>query len=180
LGRDFDYVDGKLERHDFGDLRQGEMHERLIGYFSEQAEKSKTIILPTVTLQITPTRFRVSDLVLFDMSIPRKEITKTSVPACEVLSPEDTMMRVADLVSDYLAKGVAHVWIVDPRTRSGWDRRQAARCALTSSLSMACQSKSSWQICGSRAAGLDSRRSQDRSKPSGKSSSEPPSALPED
>ena len=35
-------------------------------------------------------------------------------------------MHVADLVSDYLAKGVAHIWIVDPRTRSGWDCRQSS------------------------------------------------------
>jgi hypothetical protein len=75
---DFNYVDGRLERHDFGDLGHGEMHERLIGHFSEQGEKSKNIILPSFTLQITPTRFRVPDLVLFDRSIPRKEITKTS------------------------------------------------------------------------------------------------------
>jgi Uma2 family endonuclease len=46
--------------------------------------------------------------------------------AIEVLSPEDTLMHVADLASDYLAKSVAHIWIVDPRTRSGWDCRQSS------------------------------------------------------
>jgi Uma2 family endonuclease len=55
-------------------------------------------------------------------------MTKTSLPLAviEVLSPEDTLMHVADLVSDYLAKGVAHVWMVDARTRSGWDCRQSS------------------------------------------------------
>jgi Uma2 family endonuclease len=120
---DFDYMDGRLERHDLGDLRHGEMHERLIGHFSEQGERSRLRVLPSFTLQITHTRFRVPDLVIFDRNIPHKGITKMSVPlvVIEVLSPEDTLMNVADLVSDYLVKGVAHIWIVDPRTRSGRD-----------------------------------------------------------
>jgi Uma2 family endonuclease len=125
---DFDYVDRKLQRHDWRDLAHAEMHERLIGHFSEQGEKSKIIILPSFTLQVTPTRFRVPDLVLIDRNIPSKEITKTSVPLAviEVLSPEDTLMRVADLVSDYLTKSVAHILIVDPRTHSGWDCRRSS------------------------------------------------------
>jgi Uma2 family endonuclease len=124
---DFDYVDGTLPRHDWGDLAHGEMHERLIGNFSQQREKSNIRVLPSFTLRITPTRFRVPDLVIFGGDIPHQEITKTSVPLAvtEVLSPEDTLMHVADLVSDYLAKGVAHIWIVDPRTRFGWDCRQS-------------------------------------------------------
>jgi Uma2 family endonuclease len=125
---DFDYVDGKLQRHDWGDLAHGEMHELLIGHFSQQREKSNIRVLPSFTLQITPTCFRVPDLVIFGGDVPHKEITKTSVPLVliEVLSPEDTLMHVADLVRDYLAKGVTHVWIVDPRTRSGWDCRQSS------------------------------------------------------
>jgi Uma2 family endonuclease len=110
---DFDYVDGKLQRHDWGDLAHGEMHKRLIGHFSQRREKSNIRVLPSFTLPITPTRFRVPDLVIFGGDVPHKEITKTSVPLAviEVLSPEDTLMHVADLVSDYLAKGVAHIWI---------------------------------------------------------------------
>jgi Uma2 family endonuclease len=120
---DFDYVDGKLQWHDWGDLAHGEMHERLIGHFSQQREKSNIRVLPSFTLEITPTRFRVPDVVIFGGDVPHKEITKASVPllVIEVLSPEDTLMHGADLVSDYLAKGVAHIWIVDPRTHSGWD-----------------------------------------------------------
>ena len=62
---DFDYVDGNLRRHDWGDLAHGEMHERLIGHFSQQREKLNIRVLPSFTLQITPTRFRVPDLVIF-------------------------------------------------------------------------------------------------------------------
>jgi hypothetical protein len=125
---DFDYVGGKLQRHDWGDLARAEMYGRLIGHFSEQGERSRIRVLPSFTLQITPTRFRVLDLVVFDGDILPKEIQKTSVPlvVIEVLSPGDTLMHVADLVSDYLAKGVAHIWIVDPLTRSGWDCRQSS------------------------------------------------------
>jgi Uma2 family endonuclease len=140
---DFDYVDGRLQRHDWGDLAHGEMHELLIGHLSERGKKSKIIVLPSFTLQITPTRFRVPDLVIFGADIPHKEITKTSVPlaAIEVLSPEDTLMHVADLVGDYLAKGVAHIWIVDPEPAPAGTAGRAAGCALTSSRSRSCQSQ---------------------------------------
>jgi hypothetical protein len=62
---DFDYVDGKLQRHDWGDLAHAEMHERLIGHLSERRTKSNMQVLPSFTVQITPTRFRVPHLVIF-------------------------------------------------------------------------------------------------------------------
>ena len=49
-------MDGKLQRHDWGDLAHGEMHELLIGHLSERGKKSKIIVLPSFTLQITASR----------------------------------------------------------------------------------------------------------------------------
>jgi hypothetical protein len=36
------------------------------------------------------------------------------------------LKQVIPAVSDYLAKSVAHIWIVDPGTHSGWDCRQSS------------------------------------------------------
>jgi Uma2 family endonuclease len=39
----------------------------------------------------------------------------------EILSPEDTMSRMQERINDYLTFGVAHVWVLDPRTKRAYD-----------------------------------------------------------
>jgi hypothetical protein len=60
------------------------MHERLIGHLSKQREKWEIRILPSFTLQITPTRFRVPDLVLFERSKSSEHPSMASVLLLEI------------------------------------------------------------------------------------------------
>ena len=39
----------------------------------------------------------------------------------EVLSPEDRISRYQQRFADYRQMGVAHIWVVDPKTRRGYD-----------------------------------------------------------
>ena len=120
---DFDYVDGQLQRHDWGDYPHSRMHSELLGWFGQHDRDWHIRVLPSLTLEITPTRFRVPDLVIFDRSINAETFTRRLAPlvVMEVLSPEDTMMHVAALDADYRQMGIRNIWVIDPRQKTGWN-----------------------------------------------------------
>jgi Uma2 family endonuclease len=64
----------------------------------------------------------VPDIAVFDRDISHETPAVTTAPVLivEVLSPEDTMMHVRELVADYLLLGVDKIWIVDPQANDGW------------------------------------------------------------
>ena len=119
---DFDYLDGDLVRHDYGDWEHSRMHTLLTVLLMADDLGFKPLSLPSFTLQINPTRFRVPDLVLYDRAALTENPVMTDVPylIVEVLSPEDTFMFIAKLVADYLAMGVENIWVVDPSKLEGW------------------------------------------------------------
>jgi len=120
---DFDYVDGVLVRHDWGDSPHARMHTELLGWFFNHEHEWSIRGLVSLTLQITPTRFRVPDLVLYDREVNAKTFEMTMAPlvVMEVLSPEDTVMLVAAREAAYRQMGIPHTWIVDPRQKTGWN-----------------------------------------------------------
>ena len=82
----------------------------------------KIRVLPSLTIQITPTRYRVPDITVYDRDISQETPAVSTAPLLivEILSPEDTMMHVRERVADYLLLGVAKIWIVDPQKNDGW------------------------------------------------------------
>ena len=64
------------------------------------------------------------DVAYFDYDVANDDSTETSfidgppILAVEILSPSDTIEDITEKVEDYLAVGVALVWIVNPRFRT--------------------------------------------------------------
>jgi Uma2 family endonuclease len=72
-------------------------------------------------VQVKPTRFRVPDIVVIANPFARTRILREPPLLCiEILSPEDRMVKVQEVVDDYLDFGVPCVWIVNPGTRRGF------------------------------------------------------------
>src|ERR1700736_5941530 len=94
---DFDYLDGVLQRHDWGDYDHATLHAQLLGWFGEHRLDWKISVLPSFRGQITPTRYRVPDLSIYRREMGEGVPTATTVPlvVVEILSPEDTVMRLA-------------------------------------------------------------------------------------
>jgi Uma2 family endonuclease len=60
----------------------------------------------------------VPDVCVYKQPAPRDPLPSTPpFIAVEVLSPEDRMSQMRTKVNEYLAFGVAFVWIIDPDTR---------------------------------------------------------------
>jgi Uma2 family endonuclease len=50
---------------------------------------------------------------------PKEQIVRHPPLLCiEILSPEDTVLRMRNRISDFLGMGVLQVWLLDPATRT--------------------------------------------------------------
>ena len=70
-------------------------------------------------MQVAARTFRVPDIcVIAADDLPDRFVTIAPLLCIEVLSPEDTYSRTQVKCRDYLAFGVAEVWVVDPEQKT--------------------------------------------------------------
>ena len=102
-----------------GETDHSELQGQLLELLRTPANKAYFRTIPEVRVQVAPTRFRVLDVCLRRVSVPKEQIVRTPPLLCiEVLSPEDRMSRMREKVRDYLEMGVREVWVVDAEARS--------------------------------------------------------------
>lgn len=89
-------------------------------------------VRPELRVQVSLTRYRVSDVVVFDRSRPIEQIlTHPHIAVFEVLSPEDTVTRMLAKLSDYSNMGVHNIFTVDPKTQHFYRFRDGALLPVT-------------------------------------------------
>ena len=119
---DRDYVDGEVLERNLGELDHSKLQRKLILYFGNREEKWGVHVFPEQRVQVSRTRFCVPDICVVAGDEPDEQIfTKPPMLCVEILYPEDTMSRMQERINDYLTFGVAHVWVLDPRTRRAYD-----------------------------------------------------------
>ena len=118
---DCDYVDGRVEERNVGEVTHARLQARLSAYLLSHYEDNGLVVVMTeVRVQVRPSRFRVPD-VCITVGEPGEEVlTKPPFVCIEILSPEDRMSRVEVRINDYLAMGVPYVWVLDPETRQAF------------------------------------------------------------
>ena len=115
---DCDYVDGHIEERNLGEWDHSWLQTALVSYLF--ARRKEWNITPVVEqrVQVAKTRFRVPDICVLLGPAPSEQIlTKAPFLCIEILSPEDRMHQIEVRIADYLAMGVAYVWVLDPQTR---------------------------------------------------------------
>jgi len=118
---DCDYVDGILVDRNVGEKDHAKLQREILIYLHERSKLWNIFVIQELRVQVSPTRYRVPDICVVVGPEPDEQIfTKPPFLCIEVLSPEDRMSRMQDRINDYLAFGVAYVWVVDPRTRKAW------------------------------------------------------------
>ncbi len=119
---DCDYVDGEVVERCVGERDHSEIQRNLILYLGTRMQQWRIHVFPEQRVQVSPTRFRVPDVCVLTGGKPAEQIfTKPPMLCIEILSPEDTMSRMQERIDDYLAFGVTHVWVIDPRTKRAYD-----------------------------------------------------------
>ena len=121
---DCEFVDGRVEERNLGEHDHAALQAALIIWFGQHQEEWNIEVLPEQRMQISATRFRIPDVCLVSLDQTLEQILTAPPLACiEILSPEDTLRRMQQRISDYREFGVENVWILDPATRRGYDCR---------------------------------------------------------
>ncbi len=119
---DCDYVDGELQERNAGELDHADVQTALALWFRSHDKEWNTRTVVELRMQVAPTRFRIADVCLLSRSEPAEQVpTRPPLAIIEILSPEDRVSRYEQRIDDYRKMGVRHIWIVDPKTRRGYD-----------------------------------------------------------
>jgi Uma2 family endonuclease len=115
---DVDFVDGRIEERNVGEFEHSRVQHMLDRIFGNHEREWGVVTNPECRLQVAPQRYRVPDV----MILPRghkytRVIRETPLLCIEVLSPEDTWMRIRERLDEYLAMGVKDIWCFEPEAR---------------------------------------------------------------
>jgi Uma2 family endonuclease len=118
-GPDCEYLDGEIVERNIGEIPHSAVQGTLYRLLWQLRSLLGLLVLPEITIKISPTRYRVADLAVW-----RNDDIGTVIPTVapflvvEILSPEDRMVRVLPKIQEYLSICVEWIWIVDPQEQS--------------------------------------------------------------
>ena len=116
---DVDYVDGELVERNVGEFDHADLQSEIVHYFRSLRKKLKITAVVEQRVQVSATRFRVPDVCVVLQERPTEQIFRTPpFIAVEILSPDDRASVLQKKIRDYLAFGIAYVWVIDPRERT--------------------------------------------------------------
>lgn len=119
---DSEFINGRLENRNVGEHDHAAVQAALILWFGQRQDEWNIEVLPEQRIRISAAKFRVPDICLVSLDQPVEQIlTKPPLACIEILSPEDTLRRMQERISDYRGFGVANIWVLDPATQRGYD-----------------------------------------------------------
>jgi len=114
---DADYVDGEIELRPMGQFDHATWQDAIGDWFKLHRLEWNIRVRPELRVQVSTTRYRVPDVVVWDRSRPTEQIlTHPPIAVFEVLSPEDRMPRMMVKLSDYERMGIPTIRLIDPET----------------------------------------------------------------
>ncbi len=118
---DRDFLDGKLQERNLGELEHSRLQSAILVWFWTHRKEWNILPLVEQRVQVARTRFRIPDVTVLRPDQAREPIiTVPPLVLIEVLSKDDTLRSMRERVDDYLNFGVRHVWIVDPASKRAY------------------------------------------------------------
>jgi Uma2 family endonuclease len=105
---DCDYVDGRIEERNVGEYEHSGVQAALVGLFLRHASEWGVKVRPECRLQVAERRYRVPDVMVLRAEQKVHRIVR------------DAPLLCIEVLSDYLAMGVEHVWAFDPEERRAY------------------------------------------------------------
>jgi Uma2 family endonuclease len=116
---DREYVDGEVRERNVGKWEHARLQFLLGSWFADRESQWQIMTSTAQRTRVASSRVRVPDLVIVKAGSQPDVIQAPPVLIVEILSPDDTYSDLEERVADYRNMGVAAIWAIDPRTRSG-------------------------------------------------------------
>ena len=114
---DAEYVDGKIEERSIGEFDHASWQQAIQRWFLQHEQEWNVRVRPELRVQVAQNRYRVPDVAVLDRNQPIEQIiTHPPIAVFEILSPEDSMMRMTQKLVEYAAMGIPHILVIDPAT----------------------------------------------------------------
>jgi Uma2 family endonuclease len=118
---DCDWIDGELRERNLGQFDHAWLQTALVVMLALRSRDWGVIALVEQRLRVTPTRYRIPDVVVLPANYDRSQIVTVPPLLCiEILSPDDRLSEVMERSEDYLAMGTPEVWIFDPAKKTAY------------------------------------------------------------
>lgn len=115
---DAEYVDGMIEERVGFEYDHSRWQGALLAWFYPIETGWNVRAMLSLRMRVSPTRFRVPDVMVLDRSLPVEQIiTVPPLAVIEILSPEDRFLAVMRKLGDYERMGIGTILIVDQTTR---------------------------------------------------------------
>jgi Uma2 family endonuclease len=121
---DAEFVDGVLVERNTGDWLHSLAQANIAVALRRKYPDLKVVV--ELRSQTTATRYRIPDVAVVLAPPSTKYLLDAAFLVVEVLSEDDVMSKVIGKLKEYAAKGVANIWLVDPRLESMWAYRAPA------------------------------------------------------
>ena len=115
---DCDYVDGRIEERNVGELDHSKWQLALILWFAQHKREWGLSALPELRLKVAERRYRVPDVCVFAADRQPTEAVLSAPPLVvfEILSPDDRFSRVQVRLSDFERMGVKNIFVLQSDT----------------------------------------------------------------
>jgi Uma2 family endonuclease len=113
---DMEYVDGVLVERNVGDWQHSLIQSNII--YALRRKYPRVFTVPELRSKTTETKYRLPDVAVLLSAPATKYLLDAAHIAIEILSEDDAMTKVLEKLSEYESKGVAHIWLVDPRLQT--------------------------------------------------------------
>lgn len=119
---DRDYLDGEIEERHVGEYDHTIVQRAVLLWFYAHEKAWGIRSLQEQRTLLNATTVRIPDVSVFSREVPVEQVfTHPQLIAVEILSPEDRSTRVQERIDDYIAFGIPNIWVINPKSRIGWD-----------------------------------------------------------
>jgi Uma2 family endonuclease len=131
---DCEYVDGTLLERNMGESDHAGIQGLLVAWLLTRRKQFGIHVFPELRVQVAPGRYRVPDITVTTQKISGRILRVPPFLCVEILSPEDRAGRMEEKIDDYLRFGIAHIWLIEPRSRRAWSYGREGQRFATSLL----------------------------------------------
>jgi Uma2 family endonuclease len=118
---DREFVDGRLVERNLGDKWHSIVQTYLAFLFRLHRADWGVEVYAELRTRVAGMRVRIPDVLVTRAGVRFESVLETPpLIAFEILSPGDSLGDLEEKAAEYLAFGVEHIWILDPRRKMAW------------------------------------------------------------